>query len=110
MRVPRLVVAMMSPNGVTRFCLGISAPWSGTSLSQRRPLVGDERQVVPHMTDGLEHQLPQREQAGLAVDGDTEPRLLRLQPQDACGVPPQGGEQIELFGEIERLVAEPLGV
>ena len=56
----------------------VSLQASGTSLSHRRPLLGDERQVVPHMPHGLEHLLPQRDQAGLAVDADTLPRLGRL--------------------------------
>jgi hypothetical protein len=46
-----------------------------TADPQRRPLLGDERQVVPHMAHGLEHQLPQRDQASFSVDGDTKPRF-----------------------------------
>jgi len=64
-----------------------------TAGPQRRPLLGDERQVVPHVPDGLQRQLPQRQQARLAVDSGAGPRLGRLRPQDAGGVPPQGREQ-----------------
>src|SRR4051812_9707898 len=34
-------------------------PPVASSARQRRPLLGDERQVMVHMSDGLEHQLPQ---------------------------------------------------
>ena len=53
---------------------------------------------VPH---GLQGQLPQGEQARLAVDGGAGPCLGRLRPQDAGGVPPQCLEQGQLFVEVE---------
>ena len=92
------------------FYMPVSPLACGSSPLQRRPFLGDERQVVPHMPHGLEHQLPQRDEAGFAVNADTLPRFGRLQTQDACAMPPQRREQVELFGEVERLVVQPFGV
>jgi hypothetical protein len=44
------------------------------------------------------------------MNTDPEPRFGRLRTQDACAVPPQGPEQVQLFAEVERLVVEPFGV
>jgi hypothetical protein len=54
---------------------------------------------MPQVPHGLQDELPQREQARLTVDGGAGPRLGRLLPQYAGGVPPQGGEQGQLFFE-----------
>ena len=59
---------------------------------------------------GLQDQLPQGEQARLAVNGRARPCLGRLSTQDADGVPPQCRKQSQLFAEVEALIIEPFDV
>src|SRR5262245_36430241 len=77
---------------------------------QRRTLLGNERKVMLHVSDSLEYQLPQGDEAGFAVNSDTLPDLSRLQAQDARHVSAQGREQVELFREVERLIVQALGI
>jgi hypothetical protein len=56
---------------------------------------------VPHC---LQHQLAHGDEAGFAVNGGALPHFSWLHSQDSNDVPTQGGEEIELFAEIERLI------
>ena len=49
-------------------------------ICQRRPLLGHEWKMMAQMVDGVQQQLPQRHQAGFAVDGGTLPGIGGNQP------------------------------
>ena len=50
------------------------------TLLHRRPLLGHEPKVMTQVVDGVQQQLPQRHQAGFAVDGGALPGVGGDQP------------------------------
>ena len=74
------------------------------------PLFLDEGDVVFQMTDGVQQQLPQRDQPTLGVDAGTLQRLLRDGLEDAGHLAAGEGDQGQFFFEVAVVVADGLGV
>jgi hypothetical protein len=65
---------------------------------------------MPQVVDGVQQQLPQRHQAGFAVDGGALPGVGCDQPERAGHLSPGDGHEVEFFVQIMVLVAQRLRV
>src|SRR5262245_21716142 len=66
--------------------------------------------MMTQVVDGVQQQLPQRHQAGFAVNGGAPPGVGRNQPERAGRLSPGDGHEVEFFLQVVVLVAQRLRV